>query len=107
VLAINSSHDTKFYGRRVYIRALDGVRLPPTGEVHNGVCIVGDCGSMDAGRQFDFFKGRQDVTFRIAGEHGMFKNSKGVTLPDCDVQFLDQCPGVPPPKPKKPKKPKA
>lgn len=91
VLAINSGHDKHHYLQKVYIRALDGRRLPPTGEVHNGICIVGDCGSMDPGRQFDFFKGRQDVTFKIDGGLGMFKNSKGVSLPLSEIAFLGEC----------------
>ena len=91
VLAVNSAHDTWRYFQKVYIKALDGVRLAPTGEVHNGVCVIGDCGSMDTGKQFDFFKGRQDITFKIDGGLGMFKNSKGVSLPLSDVAFLGEC----------------
>lgn len=91
VLAINAGADSHHYRQKVYIKALDGMRLPPTGEVHNGICIVGDCGSMDPGRQFDFFKGRQDIAFKIDGGIGMFKNSKGVSLPLSEIAFLDAC----------------
>lgn len=91
VLAINKRHDGDLYFQKVYIKALDGMRLPPTGEIHNGICLVGDCGSMDPRRQFDFFKGRQDITFKIRGDRGTFKNSKGVSLPDCTAVFLGEC----------------
>lgn len=91
VLAINAAHDSHRYLQKVYVKALDGVRLAPTGEVHNGVCVVGDCGSMDPGKQFDFFKGRQDITFKIDGGLGMFTNSKKVSLPLSDIAFLGEC----------------
>lgn len=52
------AHDPRtesLYGRRVYIAELAGIKLP-TGEVHNGVCIVGDAGGMQDGA-FDLFIG--------------------------------------------------
>jgi len=45
VLAHNARTETPLYLKTVYIEQLDGVRLP-TGEVHNGMCVIGDCGSM-------------------------------------------------------------
>ena len=60
VLAHNARTETPLYLKTVYIEQLDGVRLP-TGEVHNGMCVVGDCGSMaPAGGQLDLFVGRGD-----------------------------------------------
>src|SRR5262245_5891874 len=60
VLAHNARTETPLYLKMVYIEQLDGVRLP-TGEVHNGMCVVGDCGSMaPAGGQLDLFVGRSD-----------------------------------------------
>jgi hypothetical protein len=60
VLAHNARTETPLYLKTVYIEQLDGVRLP-TGEVHNGMCVIGDCGSMaPAGGQLDLFVGRGD-----------------------------------------------
>lgn len=60
VLAHNARTETPLYLKTVYIEQLDGVVLP-TGEVHNGMCVVGDCGSMaPAGGQLDLFVGRRD-----------------------------------------------
>ena len=52
------AHDPRgesLYGRRVYIAELAGMKLP-TGEVHNGVCVVGDAGGMQGGA-LDLFIG--------------------------------------------------
>jgi peptidoglycan hydrolase-like protein with peptidoglycan-binding domain len=52
------AHDPRqeaLYGRKVFIEPLVGFKLP-TGEIHNGVCIVGDSGSMERG-QLDLFVG--------------------------------------------------
>ncbi|HZU97566.1 MAG TPA: 3D domain-containing protein, partial [Planctomycetota bacterium] len=66
----------KLYGKKVYIKQLDGLVLP-TGEKHNGICYVGDAGGMVAYQQFDFFTGTQDYSGRLG-------------LADtCDVQILD------------------
>jgi hypothetical protein len=72
-LAHNARRETPLYGKRVFIAELRGVKLP-TGEVHNGVCIVGDAGSMDPGRQFDLFVGPE---------------SNSISLPvQCSVEVL-------------------
>ncbi|MFN0250341.1 MAG: hypothetical protein ACKV2T_25910 [Kofleriaceae bacterium] len=55
-LAYNAGSEKDLYGKKVYIKQLDGVKLP-TGEVHNGICIIGDCGSMEPEKQFDLFVG--------------------------------------------------
>lgn len=57
-LAHNARKEPGLYGRRVFIAQLAGLTLP-TGEVHNGVCIVGDAGGMEPGLQFDLFVGPQ------------------------------------------------
>ncbi len=63
------------YGKKVYIKQLDGHVLP-TGETHNGICYVGDCGGMVAYQQFDFFTGTREY-------------SGSLGIPDtCDVQIL-------------------
>ncbi|HEY4243305.1 MAG TPA: hypothetical protein VGM88_26010 [Kofleriaceae bacterium] len=64
VLAHNSRGETPLFGRIVYIQQLDGFKLP-TGEVHNGMCVVGDVGGMTPGEQFDFFVGRMDAPLQI------------------------------------------
>lgn len=56
-LAFNAAkEEKKLYGKRVFIQELVGVELP-TGETHNGVCIIGDAGSLEPGKQFDLFVG--------------------------------------------------
>jgi hypothetical protein len=55
-LAHDPRKEPSLYGRKVYVAQLAGMKLP-TGEVHNGVCIVGDAGGMDGGLQFDLFVG--------------------------------------------------
>lgn len=55
-LAHDPRKEPSLYGRKVYIAQLAGMKLP-TGETHNGVCIVGDAGGMDGSLQFDLFIG--------------------------------------------------
>jgi peptidoglycan hydrolase-like protein with peptidoglycan-binding domain len=88
VVAVNRA-ERELYRRKVYIKALDGMRLAPTGEVHNGICIVGDCGDMHKGFHFDFFRGREDVPFKIVSPLGNARNKKGVSLPLSEVALLD------------------
>lgn len=52
-LAHDPRKEAGLYGRKVFIAELAGTRLP-SGETHNGVCIVGDAGSLDG---FDLFIG--------------------------------------------------
>jgi len=87
VLAVNRA-ESHLYRHKVYIKALDGVRLSPTGEVHNGVCIVGDCGDMHTGFHFDFFRGREGIPFKIVSPLGTAKNRKGVSLPLSEIAFV-------------------
>jgi peptidoglycan hydrolase-like protein with peptidoglycan-binding domain len=82
VLAHNPKSETPLYGRIVYIRQLDGLMLS-TGENHNGMCIVGDCGGMaPAGAQFDFFIGREDHHIAIP----TLARSQGGSV--CEVEIL-------------------
>lgn len=82
VLAHNPRSEPPLYGRIVYIRQLDGLVLP-TGEPHNGMCIVGDCGGMaPAGAQFDFFVGREDRHIAIP----TLAHSQGGSV--CEVEIL-------------------
>lgn len=55
-LAHDPRKEPSLYGRKVFIAELAGQTLP-TGETHNGVCIVGDAGSLEGGLQFDLFVG--------------------------------------------------
>lgn len=72
-LAHDPRKEPSLYGRRVFVEPLAGVTLP-TGEVHNGVCIVGDCGTMEGGLQFELFVGPE---------------SGRITLPaQCNVEIL-------------------
>jgi peptidoglycan hydrolase-like protein with peptidoglycan-binding domain len=85
VLAHNPKTETPLYGRIVYIKQLDGLALP-TGETHNGMCIVGDCGGMaPAGAQFDFFIGREDAHISIP----TIAASQGGSV--CEVEILGTC----------------
>ncbi|HEU4735337.1 MAG TPA: peptidoglycan-binding protein, partial [Kofleriaceae bacterium] len=84
VLAHNprSEPHGSLYGRIVYIRQLDGLVLS-TGETHNGMCIVGDCGGMaPPGAQFDFFIGREDHHISIP----TVAHSQGGSV--CEVEIL-------------------
>jgi hypothetical protein len=82
VLAHNPRSEAPLYGRIVYIRQLDGLVLS-TGETHNGMCIVGDCGGMaPAGAQFDFFIGREDHHIAIP----TLARSQGGSV--CEVEIL-------------------
>jgi len=85
VLAHNPKTETPLYRRIVYIKQLDGLVLP-TGEVHNGMCVVGDCGGMaPAGAQLDFFVGRQDRHITIP----TIAPSQGGSV--CEVEILGTC----------------
>jgi hypothetical protein len=58
----------------------------PTGEVHNGMCVVGDCGGMaPAGVQFDFFVGREDRHIQIP----TLAASQGGAV--CRVEIVGDC----------------
>jgi hypothetical protein len=82
VLAHNSKTESPLYGRIVYIQQLDGVVLP-TGEKHNGMCVVGDAGGMaPPGKQFDFFVGREDRHIQIPS----IGDSQGGSV--CNVELL-------------------
>jgi hypothetical protein len=83
-LACNGAHEPEMYYKKVYIEQLDGLRLP-TGEVHNGICIVGDCGGLSSGQQFDFFVGREDHHIAIPS----IGPSQGGSA--CRVMILDTC----------------
>jgi hypothetical protein len=72
-LAYNASAEKDLYGKKVYIKQLDGVKLS-TGETHNGVCIIGDCGSMEPEKQFDLFIGPEGRRVSIP--------------PQCNVEIL-------------------
>jgi peptidoglycan hydrolase-like protein with peptidoglycan-binding domain len=85
VLAHNPTSETPLYGRVVYIKQLDGLVMS-TGEIHNGMCIVGDCGGMaPAGAQFDFFCGREDRHIAIP----TLARSQGGSV--CEVEILGVC----------------
>jgi peptidoglycan hydrolase-like protein with peptidoglycan-binding domain len=85
VLAHNPRSETPLYGRIVYIKQLDGLVMS-TGERHNGMCIVGDCGGMaPAGKQFDFFCGREDHHISIP----TLAPSQGGSV--CEVEILGAC----------------
>jgi hypothetical protein len=62
-LAINPFFNKRHCKQKVYIKQLDGVRLP-WGEIHNGVCIVGDAGGMRE-NHFDLFVGRNSTHLAI------------------------------------------
>src|SRR5262249_44013800 len=70
VLAHNPKTEAPLYGRTVYIQQLDGLRLP-TGEVHNGMWVGGDCRGMAPPRaRVDFFvrrRGRAITTPTLRG----------------------------------------
>jgi hypothetical protein len=72
-LAYNAGREKDLYGKKVYIKQLDGVKLP-SGEVHNGICIIGDCGSMEPEKQFDLFVGPEGRRVSIP--------------PQCNVEIL-------------------
>jgi hypothetical protein len=55
-LAHNPRGEAGLYGKKVFIEQLAGMKLP-SGETHNGVCIVGDAGALEANTQFDLFVG--------------------------------------------------
>ena len=90
VLAINAKSDSDKYYKKVYVQALDGKKLAPTGEIHNGICVVGDCGAMDPGKQFDFFMGREDAPFEIDDDLGNEKTING-TYPLSLISILEDC----------------
>jgi peptidoglycan hydrolase-like protein with peptidoglycan-binding domain len=85
VLAHNAKTEPSLYGRIVYIQQLDGLVLP-TGETHNGMCIVGDQGGMaPPGKQFDFCVGREDRHIQIP----TLAPSQGGSV--CNVEILGPC----------------
>lgn len=85
VLAHNYKTETPLYGKKVYIQQMDGLRLP-TGETHNGICVVGDCGGMaPPGQQFDFFVGREDRHIAMP----TLAPSQGGAI--CNVEILGDC----------------
>lgn len=63
VLAVNPYEHAGLFHKKVYLKQLDGLLLP-TGEFHNGVCIVGDVGRMKH-EHFDFFCGNEDAHLSI------------------------------------------
>jgi hypothetical protein len=84
-LAVNRDNETHFYRKKAYVEQLDGLVLPD-GKTHNGICIIGDCGGMATGAQFDFFVGREDSHIRIPGtptKCGVA--SRVVILDDCEA----------------------
>jgi len=82
VLAHNARTEPALYGRIVYVQQLDGIVLP-TGEKHNGMCVVGDQGGMaPPGRQFDFFVGREDHHIQLTS----LGASQGGSV--CNVEVL-------------------
>jgi hypothetical protein len=84
-LAVNGSKEKGLYRKKVYVEQLDGLALP-YGGTHNGVCIVGDCGGMAAGNQFDFFVGREDAHIAIPGTHTKAGvASRVAVLGDCEA----------------------
>jgi peptidoglycan hydrolase-like protein with peptidoglycan-binding domain len=85
VLAHNARTETPLYGRIVYVQQLDGLVLP-SGEKHNGMCVVGDAGGMSPpGKQFDFFVGREDQHIRLP----TLAASQGGSV--CNVEILGAC----------------
>src|SRR5262249_17392624 len=85
VLAHNAQTEPSLYGRIVYIQQLDGLALP-TGEIHNGMCVVGDQGGMaPPGKQFDFFVGREDRHIQLP----TLAASQGGSV--CNVEILGPC----------------
>src|SRR5262249_34218498 len=90
VLAV-SKKDRPRLCHKAYIRALDGFRIPPFGEIHNGICVLGACGRMDPGMQFDFFKCLGSMKLPIKDGLPSFRNSKGTTLPQSNIAFLEEC----------------
>ena len=85
VLAHNARTEPSLYGRIVYIEQLDG-QVMPTGERHNGMCIVGDQGGMSPpGKQFDLCVGREDQHIRIP----TLTPSQGGSV--CNVEILGMC----------------
>jgi hypothetical protein len=92
VLAHNPKTETPLYGKKVYIQQLDGLVLS-TGEKHNGICVVGDCGGMaPPGQQFDFFCGREDRHMQIP----TLAPSQGGSV--CNVEILGDCDAAQPKK---------
>jgi hypothetical protein len=81
-LACNGSKEKSLYYKKVYIEQLDGLTLP-TGEIHNGICLVGDCGGMTPGHQFDFFVGREERHISLPS---LGKSQGGAA---CHVAILD------------------
>jgi len=57
-LALNPHYNKQHFYKKVYIKQLDGMKMP-NGEVHNGMCIAGDVGGMDE-KHFDLCVGRED-----------------------------------------------
>lgn len=78
-LALNPHFNKQHFYKKVYIKQLDGLKLP-TGEVHNGICIAGDVGGMGE-KHFDLCVGREDhhITIPSAGSPGTI----------CEVEILD------------------
>jgi len=82
VLAHNARTEPALCGRIVYVQQLDGIVLP-TGEKHNGMCVVGDQGGMaPPGKQFDFFVGREDHHIQLTS----LGASQGGSV--CNVEVL-------------------
>ncbi len=72
-LAHNAAKESGLYGKKVFVEQLNGLKLP-TGEVHNGMCVIGDAGALEAGKQFDLFVGPE---------------SNRISLPaTCNVEIL-------------------
>lgn len=78
-LALNPKFNKALYGKLVYIKQLDGMKMP-NGEIHNGICICGDAGGMRK-EHFDLFVGREDHHISIPSIR-----RGGGTI--CEIQIL-------------------
>ena len=91
-LAVNATRNPTLYFKRVYIKQLDGFVLP-TGETHNGICVVGDAGGMNQ-QHFDLCVGRRAQHTKLPSAA-----KRGHTM--CDIQILDESSAAKPSRRKK------
>lgn len=77
-LDLNPNYNREHCFKRVYIKQLDGMKMP-NGEVHNGMCIAGDVGGMRA-KQFDLFVGREDAHIKVPSIGG-----RGGTIVELEI----------------------
>jgi len=77
-LALNPHYNKQHFYKKVYIKQLDGMKMP-NGEVHNGMCIAGDVGGMDE-KHFDLCVGRED--------HHISIPSVGAPGTICELEIL-------------------